>query len=139
MPTESKAKPAGSATLTYGNKSYSLPVYGGSQGPNVVDVRTGEILTGVTVVVRDGMIVSVGTERPPRGVEPILHLDPECVGDAVERPVERRGRSVPGLRVRQPRCRHRDGGKERTAQQPDEWHVAAPRLLREASERSRPH
>ena len=39
MPTESKAKPAGSATLTYGNKSYSLPVYGGSQGPNVVDVR----------------------------------------------------------------------------------------------------
>ncbi len=39
MPTESKAKPAGSATLTYGNKTYDLPVYGGSQGPNVVDIR----------------------------------------------------------------------------------------------------
>lgn len=38
---------------------------------NVVDVRTGEILTGVTVVVREGMIVSVGTERPPRGVETV--------------------------------------------------------------------
>ena len=39
MPIESKAKPAGSATLTYDNKSYDLPVYSGSQGPNVVDVR----------------------------------------------------------------------------------------------------
>lgn len=36
---------------------------------NVVDVRTGEILRGVTVVVRDGRIVSVGDDRPPAGAE----------------------------------------------------------------------
>ncbi|MGI9261393.1 MAG: amidohydrolase family protein [Woeseiaceae bacterium] len=36
---------------------------------NVVDVRSGNILEGVTVVVRDGMIVSVGDEDPPRGSE----------------------------------------------------------------------
>lgn len=36
---------------------------------NVVDVRSGDILTGVTVVVRAGMIVSVGNDEPPRGAE----------------------------------------------------------------------
>ena len=36
---DSKAKPAGSATLTYKNKSYELPVFGGTVGPNVVDIR----------------------------------------------------------------------------------------------------
>ena len=36
---------------------------------NVVDVRTGDILEGVTVVIRDGMIVSVGNGNPPRGAE----------------------------------------------------------------------
>ena len=35
----SKAKPAGTATLTYHNKSFELPVYSGSEGPNVVDIR----------------------------------------------------------------------------------------------------
>jgi citrate synthase len=36
---ESKAVPAGSATLTYKSKSYELPVFSGSAGPDVVDIR----------------------------------------------------------------------------------------------------
>jgi len=36
---ESKASVAGSATLTYMNKSYELPVFGGSEGPDTVDIR----------------------------------------------------------------------------------------------------
>jgi citrate synthase len=36
---ESKAKPAGSATLTYQDKKYNLPVFSGTEGPNVVDIR----------------------------------------------------------------------------------------------------
>ncbi len=36
---ESKAVPAGMATLTYKNKSYNLPAYSGSEGPDVVDIR----------------------------------------------------------------------------------------------------
>jgi citrate synthase len=36
---ESKAVPAGSATLTYKGKSFDLPVLGGSAGPDVVDIR----------------------------------------------------------------------------------------------------
>ncbi len=36
---------------------------------NVVDVRTGTILRGVTVVVREGKIESVGTNQPPDGAE----------------------------------------------------------------------
>jgi citrate synthase len=36
---ESKAKPAGSATLTYRDKQYDLPVFSGTEGPNVVDIR----------------------------------------------------------------------------------------------------
>ena len=36
---ESKAKPAGSATLTYDNKKYDFPVYSGTEGPNVLDIR----------------------------------------------------------------------------------------------------
>src|SRR5215475_1228928 len=36
---ERKAKPAGSATLNYQNKSIEFPVYSGSEGPNVVDIR----------------------------------------------------------------------------------------------------
>ena len=36
---ESKAKPAGSATLTYMNKQFELPVFSGTEGPNVVDIR----------------------------------------------------------------------------------------------------
>jgi citrate synthase len=36
---ESKATPAGAATLNYGNKTLEFPVFGGSEGPNVVDIR----------------------------------------------------------------------------------------------------
>src|SRR5271170_3716729 len=36
---ESKIKPAGSASLTYQNKNYEFPVFAGTQGPNVVDIR----------------------------------------------------------------------------------------------------
>src|ERR1700754_957852 len=36
---ESKIKPAGKATLNYGGKDYELPVFAGTQGPNVVDIR----------------------------------------------------------------------------------------------------
>src|ERR1700753_3022890 len=36
---ESKAKPSGSATLTYNNKQFDLPVFSGTEGPNVVDIR----------------------------------------------------------------------------------------------------
>src|SRR5580658_932569 len=36
---ESKIKPAGSAKLTYEGKDYEFPVYAGTQGPNVVDIR----------------------------------------------------------------------------------------------------
>ena len=33
-----QAKAAGSATLTYGDKSVDLPVLAGSTGPNVIDI-----------------------------------------------------------------------------------------------------
>jgi citrate synthase len=36
---ESKIKPAGSATLTYKNKQYTLPSFAGTEGPEVVDIR----------------------------------------------------------------------------------------------------
>jgi len=36
---DSKAVPAGSATLTYKNKSFELPVFSGSVGPQVIDIR----------------------------------------------------------------------------------------------------
>jgi len=36
---ESKIKPAGSAKLTYDGKDYEFPVFAGTQGPNVVDIR----------------------------------------------------------------------------------------------------
>jgi citrate synthase len=36
---ESKAVAQGSASLTYMNKVFELPVYSGSEGPNVVDIR----------------------------------------------------------------------------------------------------
>ena len=36
---------------------------------NVVDVRSGEVLTGVTVTVKDGVIVSVDRNTPPDGAE----------------------------------------------------------------------
>ena len=36
---ESKAVPAGSASLTYKGKSFDLPVLGGTAGPDVVDIR----------------------------------------------------------------------------------------------------
>ena len=36
---------------------------------NVVNVRSGDILSGVTVVVRDGKIMSVGSDTPARAVE----------------------------------------------------------------------
>ncbi|HYM34249.1 MAG TPA: citrate synthase [Steroidobacteraceae bacterium] len=39
MTRDSKAVPAGTATLLYGNKSYELPAYSGSAGPNVIDIR----------------------------------------------------------------------------------------------------
>ena len=36
---ESKIKPAGSATITYKNKSYELPAFSGTEGPEVLDIR----------------------------------------------------------------------------------------------------
>ncbi|OJT95651.1 MAG: citrate (Si)-synthase [Alphaproteobacteria bacterium 65-7] len=36
---ESKIKPAGQANLNYEGKDYALPVYAGTQGPNVLDIR----------------------------------------------------------------------------------------------------
>jgi citrate synthase len=36
---ESKMKPAGKASLAYDGKNYDFPVFAGSQGPNVVDIR----------------------------------------------------------------------------------------------------
>ena len=36
---ESKIKPAGSAKLNYDGKDYEFPVFAGTQGPNVVDIR----------------------------------------------------------------------------------------------------
>jgi citrate synthase len=36
---ESKIKPAGTASLTYMNKVHELPVFAGTEGPNVLDVR----------------------------------------------------------------------------------------------------
>src|ERR1700710_2189660 len=36
---ESKIKPVGSATLTYKDKSYKLPTFGGTEGPEVLDIR----------------------------------------------------------------------------------------------------
>src|SRR6185312_12336023 len=36
---ESKIKQAGKASLNYEGKAYDLPVYAGTQGPNVVDIR----------------------------------------------------------------------------------------------------
>ncbi|HEY4986319.1 MAG TPA: citrate synthase [Bradyrhizobium sp.] len=36
---ESKIKPDGSATLTYKNKQFNLPVFQGTEGPEVVDIR----------------------------------------------------------------------------------------------------
>src|SRR4051794_27922327 len=37
--SQSKAVSGGSATLIYENKAYELPVYAGTEGPNVVDLR----------------------------------------------------------------------------------------------------
>ncbi len=37
---ESQAKAAGTATLSYDDKSLKLPVYSGSEGPDVVDIRS---------------------------------------------------------------------------------------------------
>jgi citrate synthase len=36
---ESKIQTVGSATLTYKNKSYELPAFGGTEGPDVLDIR----------------------------------------------------------------------------------------------------
>ena len=36
---ESKIKPEGSAKLSYGGKDYEFPVFAGTQGPDVVDIR----------------------------------------------------------------------------------------------------
>jgi citrate synthase len=36
---DSKIKPAGSATLTFKNKSYELPAFSGTEGPEVLDIR----------------------------------------------------------------------------------------------------
>ncbi|HVV65971.1 MAG TPA: citrate synthase [Rhizomicrobium sp.] len=36
---QSKLTPAGKATLIYENKSYELPAFAGSEGPNVIDIR----------------------------------------------------------------------------------------------------
>src|SRR6202008_1321675 len=37
--TKNRAKPVGNATFTYKDKSLELPVYAGTEGPEVVDVR----------------------------------------------------------------------------------------------------
>src|ERR1041385_3232458 len=37
--TENKAKPAGAATLVYQNTSFELPVFSGTEGPKVIDIR----------------------------------------------------------------------------------------------------
>ena len=34
-----QAKPAGTATFTYGDKNVELPVLAGSTGPDVIDIR----------------------------------------------------------------------------------------------------
>jgi citrate synthase len=39
MMRDSKAVPGGKATLAYKGKSYELPVFAGSQGPEVIDIR----------------------------------------------------------------------------------------------------
>jgi citrate synthase len=39
MMRESKAVPAGKATLSYQGKTYELPAFAGSEGPNVIDIR----------------------------------------------------------------------------------------------------
>jgi citrate synthase len=39
MMRESKAVPAGKATLSYQGKSYEFPAFAGSEGPNVIDIR----------------------------------------------------------------------------------------------------
>ena len=36
---------------------------------HVIDVRTGDVLNDATVVVRDGLIESIGTDAPPSGVQ----------------------------------------------------------------------
>src|SRR3569833_991379 len=36
---ESKIKPAGTASLNYEGKKVDFPVYAGTQGPNVIDIR----------------------------------------------------------------------------------------------------
>src|SRR5689334_8214786 len=36
---QSRATPAGKATFTYRNKSLELPVFSGTEGPNVIDIR----------------------------------------------------------------------------------------------------
>jgi citrate synthase len=36
---ESKIRPDGKATLNYGDKAFEFPVYAGTQGPDVVDIR----------------------------------------------------------------------------------------------------
>src|SRR6478672_1476771 len=36
---ESNIKPAGAAKLNYDGKDFEFPVYAGTQGPNVVDIR----------------------------------------------------------------------------------------------------
>src|SRR6185295_16477133 len=36
---ESKIVPVGSATLTYKNKSFELPAFSGTEGPEVIDIR----------------------------------------------------------------------------------------------------
>src|SRR5438067_535789 len=36
---ESKIKPAGKASINYEGKDYEMPVFAGTQGPNVVDIR----------------------------------------------------------------------------------------------------
>src|SRR6201994_3301290 len=36
---ESKIKPAGKASLNYDGKNVDLPIYAGTQGPNVIDIR----------------------------------------------------------------------------------------------------
>src|ERR1700748_1485685 len=44
---ESKIKPDGKATLNYRDKDYEFPVYAGTQGPNVVDIRKLYDQTGI--------------------------------------------------------------------------------------------
>lgn len=63
-------RPSLEARETMSDDASVIPqLYLAMTNANVVNVRNGEILRSVTVVVRDGKILSVGDDGPPRGAE----------------------------------------------------------------------